>query len=191
MSITSLRLKILLVSLCLCGCRLSTPYVPHEKAAPNKKPYTENVVDCPEEIAGKAFEFAELYAQSNTEYVWGAQDPLRSIKLDCSGLVIRCYQYALEGSGYKLLLSDMSSSYMCDNASTHLLVEELRHGDLIFMGNKGDSKKVNHIAVFDCIKNGRIYFIDCTSTVNKVSHRSYPKNDSRFKYFGMMRVKQR
>jgi hypothetical protein len=57
--------------------------------------------------------------------------------------------------------------------------------------NKANDKTVEHIAIFDCIENGRIYFIDCTSTVNKVSRRSYPKNDNRFKYFGMMRVKQR
>lgn len=186
-----LLLEIFLVSLCFCGCFLCSPSEPTVEDAPNNKPYAPNVVDCPEEIANKAFEYAELYSKADTVYVWGGQDPLRAIELDCSGLVIRCYQYALEGTDYKLLMPDMSSSYMCENASTHVLLDQMRHGDLLFMGDKGETKKVNHIAIFDCVKNGRIYFIDCTSTVNKVSRRSYPVKDSHFKYFGMMRVRQR
>ncbi len=183
----------LLISLCLCGCFTGTPDVELElngpKDKPTNKPYAENVIDCPEEIANSAFEFAELYEKEDTVYVWGGQDPLRAIRLDCSGLVVMCYTYALENTDYKLLLPDMASSYMCENASTHVLLEDMRHGDLLFMGDKGDTKTVNHIAIFDCVKNGRIYFIDCTNSVNKVSRRSYPVNDTHFKYFGMMRVK--
>ena len=179
----------ILVSLCLCGCVIGITFDREEQNAPNNKPYAANVVDCPEDIAIRAFEFAELYEKEDTVYVWGGQDPLRAIQLDCSGLVIRCYQYALEGTGYTLLLPDMASHYMYENASTHVRLEDMRHGDLLFMGDKGSSKTVNHIAIFDCVKNGRIYFIDCTSTVNKVSRRSYLKNDSHFKYFGRMRVK--
>ena len=195
------------LSLSLCGCFLcgpSEPSVPHSphtphnpsaENAPNTKPHpaphAANVIDCPEEIANKAFDFAVLYSQADTEYVWGGQDPLRTIQLDCSGLVIRCYQYALEGTDYTLLLSDMASSYMCESASTHVQLQEMRHGDLLFMGDKGKGKTVNHIAIFDCIENGRIYFIDCTNTVNKVSRRSYPVDDTHFKYFGMMLVKAR
>ena len=180
---------LILVSLCLCGCSWFFSYEPEVQEAPDNRPYAENVIDCPEEIANRAFEFAELYRQADTVYEWGGQDALRAIKLDCSGLVIRCYQYALEGTKYSLLKDDMASSYMCDYASTHVLLEDLRHGDLLFMGDKGNGKTVNHIAIFDCIEKGRIYFIDCTKTVNKVSRRSYPINDTHFKYFGMMRVK--
>jgi len=179
----------LLFSLCLCSCFTGSPEVEIEESEQINKPYAVNVVDCPEEIANSAFEFAELYEKEDTVYVWGGQDPLRAIRLDCSGLVVMCYTYALENTDYKLLLPDMASSYMCENASTHVLLEDMRHGDLLFMGDKGDTKTVNHIAIFDCVKNGRIYFIDCTNSVNKVSRRSYPVNDTHFKYFGMMRVK--
>jgi hypothetical protein len=188
------------LSLSLCGCFLcgpsdpSDPHNPHNPSAeeaPDNKPHPANVIDCPEEIANRAFDFAVLYSKADTEYVWGGQDPLRAIQLDCSGLVIRCYQYALEGTEYKLLLPDMASSYMCESASTHVLLEDMRHGDLLFMGDKGKGKTVNHIAIFDCIEDGRIYFIDCTNTVNKVSRRSYPVDDTHFKYFGMMLVKAR
>ena len=75
----------------------------------------------------------------------------------------------------------------------HIDYTQLRQGDLIFMGDKGESKNVNHVAIFDCIKDGRIYFIDATdkSGLNGVGRRSYPKNDSHFKYFGVMKLKAR
>ncbi|MBQ0051042.1 MAG: hypothetical protein KBT11_03140 [Treponema sp.] len=58
-------------------------------------PIEEYYVKCPEFIRERAFEFARLYAESETEYFYGGQEPLRAIKIDCSGLVVMAYKYAL------------------------------------------------------------------------------------------------
>lgn len=56
----------------------------------NKK-YIE--INCPAEIAARAYEFAKLYDATETEYELGGQDPLRAVKVDCSGLIIMCYKF--------------------------------------------------------------------------------------------------
>lgn len=56
-----------------------------------------------------------------------------------------------------------------------------------------DSNKITHIAIFDREENGNIYFIDCTENddVNGVSRRHYEKGCSKFKSFGVMKLKCR
>lgn len=140
------------------------------------------------EIKARAFEFAKLYSESETEYEWGGQSPLRAIKIDCSGLVIMCYKYALVDTKYSLLKSDMTASYMHENASEPTNNPE--QGDLIFMGEAG-TDKITHIAIFDKEENDEIYFIDSTDNgiVNGVSERHYVKTDEKFKAFGSMKLK--
>ncbi len=68
-------------------------------------------IDCPADIAARAFAFAVQYRDAETEYAWGGQDALRAaLRLDCSGLVVRCYGYAVEDSVYRLLFADASSA---------------------------------------------------------------------------------
>lgn len=124
-----------------------------------KPSFTE--IDAPAEIAERAYSFAELYEQSDTEYHLGGQDPVRAIQIDCFGLIIMCYKYALVDTKYQLLVSDMTANYMYTNASTHIDRADLKKGNLIFMG-EADSDSVTHIALFDKLENGRIYFIDST-----------------------------
>lgn len=140
------------------------------------------------EIKERAFEFAKLYSESETEYQWGGQSPLRAIKIDCSGLVVMCYKYALVDTKYSLLESDMTSSYIYENASEP--TENPEQGDLIFMGEI-DSDKITHIAIYDKEENGNIYFIDSTDNgiINGVSERYYEKNSGKFKAFGIMKIK--
>lgn len=150
----------------------------------------ERVTDCPDDIAQRAFRFAELYETSGAEYEFGGQSPLRSVPMiDCSGLVVMCYKYALVDTQYFLLLDDMSAAYMYENASRLIPLEQARKGDLIFMGESGSSN-ISHIALFDEKKDGNISFIDSTEKeeegINGVSRRSYPENDGRFKAFGVM-----
>ena len=161
----------------------------------DKTSFTE--IDAPVEISERAYSFAELYEQSDTEYHLGGQDPVRAIQIDCSGLIVMCYKYALVDTKYQLLLSDMSANYMYTNASSHIAKTELKKGNLIFMGEAA-SNSVTHIALFEKIENGRIYFIDSTqkdtngdgiNDIDGVSYRHYPEDDSRFKAFGRMRVK--
>ena len=161
----------------------------------DKTSFTE--IDAPDEISERAYSFAELYEQTDTEYHLGGQDPVRAIQIDCSGLIVMCYKYALVDTKYQLLVSDMSANYMYTNASTHIDKADLKKGNLIFMGEAG-SNSVTHIALFEKIENGRIYFIDSTqkdtngdgiNDIDGVSYRDYPEDDSRFKAFGRMRVK--
>ena len=127
----------------------------------SKDEHTYTEIDAPAEIAERAYSFAELYEQSDTEYHLGGQDPVRAIQIDCSGLIIMCYKYALVDTKYQLLVSDMTANYMYTNASTHINKADLKKGNLIFMG-KADSDSVTHIALFDKLENGKIYFIDST-----------------------------
>ena len=150
-----------------------------------------NVIDCPADIAARAFCFAELYRDSDTTYEWGGQDPVRSvIGIDCSGLVIMCYKYALVDTQYSLLVSDMTAGYMYQNAATIVSCSSARKGDLIFMGEP-DSSSVTHIALFDRLENGKIYFIDSTEkeNISGVTARFYEASDSRFKAYGYMKLR--
>ena len=161
----------------------------------NNYKYTE--IDAPEEIAERAYRFAELYAESETEYDLGGQDPARTaIKIDCSGLIIMCYKYALVDTKYFLLQSDMTANYMYENASTIIPRADLKKGNLLFMGEE-TSDTVSHIAIFEKEENGIIYFIDSTqkdingdgiNDINGVTRRKYNNNDKRFKAFGKMRL---
>lgn len=161
-------------------------------------------IDAPDEISERAYSFAELYEQSDTEYHLGGQDPVRAIQIDCSGLIIMCYKYALVDTKYQLLVSDMSANYMYTNASTHIDKADLKKGNLIFMGptheddKDADENEISHIALFEKTENGRIYFIDSTKKdtdgdgvvdIDGVTYRNYPQNDKHFKAFGRMRVK--
>lgn len=156
------------------------------------------VINAPSEIANRAFEFSMIYAEADTEYGYGKQDPARSvIQIDCSGLVIMCYKYALVDTKYQLLVSDMTADYMYKNASTIISVNELRKGDLLFMG-EADSNEVTHIALFEKLEDGKIFFVDSTQKdsdndgvfeINGVTQRHYEADDSRFKAFGIMKLK--
>lgn len=161
----------------------------------DKTSFTE--IDAPDEISERAYSFAELYEQSDTEYHLGGQNPVRAIQIDCSGLIIMCYKYALVDTKYQLLVSDMTANYMYTNASTHIDKADLKKGNLIFMGEP-NSDSVTHIALFDKLENGRIYFIDSTqkdtngdgvNDIDGVTYRDYEEDDSRFKAFGRMRLK--
>ena len=180
----------LLLSLFLMfsSCTITLDFGDDNRPAPTKA-NNGPVIDCPEEIAAQAFEYAKKYAAADTEYGYGKQDPLRSIKIDCSGLVIMCYTYALEGTGYALIEPDMASAYMYENAAT--LTDNPRHGDLIFMGD-ANSSKINHIAIFDRFEGDQVYFIDSTSQakINGVSERHYARTNKKIKAYGIMKLKQ-
>lgn len=151
-------------------------------------------IDCPTEVKQRAFNFAELYAESNTEYVFGGQDPVRAVKIDCSGLIVMCYKYAMVDTKYSLLFDDTTAYNMYAEYSTK--TEAPEKGDLIFMGESG-SNNVTHIAIFEKNENGNVYFIDSTQKdtdgdgiydINGVTKRSYTSTDDKIKWYGIMRV---
>ena len=88
-------------------------------------------IPAPAEIKNRAFEFAVLYAESETEYEWGGQDALRAIRLDCSGLVVMCYKYALVDTAYTLLFDDSTAHDMYQKYS--IPTHAPQKGDLVFI----------------------------------------------------------
>lgn len=156
-------------------------------------------VDAPSELKALAFSYAEAYRDSQTEYAWGGQDALDAeppLMLDCSGLVIMCYKYATAGGQYNLLLSDMSVSYMYENASVP--TQSPDQGDLIFFTDADDPECINHIAIFSKFEGDNVWFIDSTykaaeedaESINGVTERSLSASDTRIKSYAVMRLKQ-
>lgn len=149
--------------------------------------------DPPEELRSRALGFAQLYAGEDTEYEWGGQDPLRALRIDCSGLVVMCYKYALVDTGYGLPFDDATAGDMHDLYSRE--TNAPLPGDLVFMGSEGE-EAVTHIALFKEKKDGCVFFIDATEkdaegdypAVNGVSERTYPEGDARFKSFGILQI---
>ena len=158
--------------------------------------YNDNFteIDCPDEICTRAFKFAELYKETGMQYELGGQSPVRSAGIDCSGLVVMCYKYAVVDTKYHLPFGDASANAIYTNYSTQ--TEKPRQGDLIFMG-EADTASVTHIAIFDKIENDKVYFIDSTLKdtdgdgiydINGVTARNYEKNDNKIKAYGKMRL---
>lgn len=184
-----MRAIVLAVAACLplCSCVMA-----HDTADAGR------TIDCPAAIAATAFAFAVQYRDAETEYAWGAQDALRAaLRLDCSGLVVRCYGYAVEDSSYCLLFDDASSADLYADYARLVALDDLRQGDLIFMGEPG-TDRVTHIALFDRTESGNLFFIDATrkdtdgdgiDDINGVTARHYAADDERIKAFGIMQVR--
>ncbi len=153
-------------------------------------PQTEQFITEEWAVREKAYQTALLYLEEDTEYEWGGQDPLRTIKIDCSGLVVMCYTYAVENSVFYLPFSDAASYDLYQKYSYP--VEKPERGDVVFMGNTQTSE-VSHIAVFEKEENGLFWFIDSTlkdsdrdgiNDINGVTRRSYDKQGSPIISFG-------
>ena len=146
-------------------------------------------IDCPTEIISRAFKFAELYEKEDTVYEWGGEDPLRNtIGIDCSGLVIMCYKYAMVDTEYKLLNEDMTAQNIHDYASTKKSVETVQKGDLVFIGPEG-SKEITHIGFFQKYEDNIVYILDSSSDSNGVHYNSYSVDSKKIKGYGRMKVK--
>ncbi|WP_304225411.1 C40 family peptidase [Gracilinema caldarium] len=154
-------------------------------------PIAKNQIPAPEEVRLQAIDYARQYIKLGAEYEWGGQDPLpRRIVVDCSGLVIRCYEYAVADYGYLLLFTDTTAAGI-RQYSIELNKQDLQPGDLLFMGTDG---VVSHIALFVKFENGCIYFIDSTykpeEGINGVTERFYSDTDPHFIAFGRMLVQK-
>ena len=147
-----------------------------------------DLIEAPEQITNKALEYALKYKDADTEYYWGGRDYLRSIKIDCSGLVLRTYQYAVNGTQYTLPFQNATVNTFFNQWT--VIIEDPRPGDIIFMGD--DKNNPTHMSIFVENKEDYIYFIDSTlkpdENIDGVSERSYLENDSRFLSFGRLLV---
>ena len=146
------------------------------------------LLECPEALALKALEYAVEYSNADTEYFWGGRDDLRSIKIDCSGLVLNCYKYAVNGTGCSLPFSDSTVATLFSKWTVP--TNSPRPGDLIFMGD--DKSNPSHVSLYAGKDDENIYFIDSTlkadDDINGVTERFYPIGDDRFLSFGALLV---
>lgn len=159
-------------------------------SCPLEKVEKYKLIECPESIAKIALEYAYEYSCANTEYEWGGRDPLRSIKIDCSGLVFRCYDYAVSFYGFSLPFKNATVSSFFNKWSK--ATDNPQAGDLIFMGDVNNNPI--HIGLFVMNDGINIYFIDATlkpeDNINGVSERFYTCDDSRFLSFGKVLVQK-
>jgi hypothetical protein len=147
---------------------------------------SSELTPCPADIAKRALDHAIEYSNAGTKYEFGGQDMLRAIKIDCSGLVVNCYYYAVTGTNYYLPFHDAAVINFYNQWSVATV--NPRPGDLIFMGD--DRSKPSHMGFFVRKKGGNIYFVDSTlkaeENIDGVSERYYPENDGRFLSFGVL-----
>jgi cell wall-associated NlpC family hydrolase len=146
------------------------------------------IIESPTQIAFNALEYAKEYVNADTQYEWGGRDPLRSIKIDCSGLILRCYEHAVSNTEYSLPFKNATVSTLFNNWS--IATDNPRAGDLIFMGD--DKNDPSHISLFVRNDGINIYFIDSTlkpeDNINGVSERFYMIDDYRFLSFGKLLI---
>jgi len=149
------------------------------------------LIECPKQIALNAINYAKEYVNADTQYEWGGRDPLRSIKIDCSGLILRCYEYAVNNTEYLLPFYNATVSTLFNKWS--IKTDNPRAGDLIFMGD--DKNDPTHISLFIRNDGMNIYFIDSTlkpeENINGVSERFYLIDDERFLSFGRLLIQKK
>jgi hypothetical protein len=171
------RIISILIILILNSCKPSISDIP------------EVLIQCPSWIADNALKYASEYSNADTQYEWGGQDKLRSIKIDCSGLVVNCYGYALTDTKYTLPFNDASVIDLYKQWSVNTVYP--RPGDMIFMGD--DKNNPTHISLLVKKENGYIYFVDSTlkseDNIDGVSERFYKEEDDRFLSFGILLLK--
>jgi hypothetical protein len=171
----------LAAGLLLCSC------------ASNNSSVLYSVTECPEHIRERAVFFAQKYVQRDTCFEWGGNDFLEKdgiLELDCSGLIVRSYQYAVQDTKYALLFEDTNVSSLYTYFT--IPVDSPTPGDLIFMGTEPNNPPT-HMSIFLDANEDNIYFIDSTlkedDNVDGVTLRFYKKDDPKFLFFARLLVR--
>jgi hypothetical protein len=152
-----------------------------------------SVVECPGFVRERVVFFAKEYVQRDTYFEWGSNDLLEKegiLELDCSGLIVRVYQYAIKDTPYALLFEDTNVSSLY--AYFTIPVDAPSPGDLIFMGTEPNNPPT-HMSIFVGMDKDNVYFIDSTlkedDGIDGVTLRFYKKDDPKFLYFARLLVK--
>lgn len=162
----------------------SPSYEPNNTPKPTVTPDSDSI----DYIRSKALEYAKMYCNEDTVYVYGGQDPIpRVLRVDCSGMVINCYKYAVENTKYELPFYDTTAANLHSTFSNPTKTPQ--PGDMIFMG-EANSPKISHIGIFEKKVGSTIYFIDATDGKG-VSQRSYDKSNSKIKGYGQIKLVQK
>jgi hypothetical protein len=148
-----------------------------------------SVSECPSNIREKVVFYAKEYAKKNTLFELGARDLLEKegiLEVDCSGLIVRVFQYAVKDTKYSLLFEDTNVSSFYSYFT--IPVVSPTPGDLIFMGT--NTKYPTHMSIFIKMDNENIYFIDSTykedEGIDGVTLRYYKKDDPKFLQFARL-----
>ena len=168
----------------------SPSYEPNNTPKPTVTPDSDSI----DYIRSRALEYAKWYCQEDTKYVYGGQDLIpRVLRVDCSGMVINCYIYAVENTKYELPFKDENGKIDTTAAKLHSTysyhTDTPQPGDMIFMG-EANSPKISHIGIFEKKVGSTIYFIDATDGKG-VSQRSYDKSNSKIKGYGQIKLVQK
>lgn len=161
--------KVVLASIILSlmvSCDISIRFVGKDEF------YNGEKVSAPDSIRLKAYSSALNYCENKIPYEWGGNyyiEPSRTIGVDCSGLIINNYTYAVKGTKYGLPFEDATASQIYYNYSID--IDTPQKGDLIFW--KNSKGKIYHIALLDRVDGAYYYFIDSTETQssNGVTYR--------------------
>ena len=155
------------------------------------------ITEAPETIRRNIVFYAQQYAERETVFMMGGRPYLERngvLMLDCSGLILRVCQYAVNGTKYSLLFDDATVFTLYANFTSS--VDRPEPGDFIFMGDRNPPV---HMAIFIFEDNDFFYFIDATlkqlegiyPAVDGVTVRFYPKDDPRFLSFARLMVSSR
>lgn len=167
---------------------------PEDSNAPTEaflidSPYSSKYMT--KEIGRAVYKNAEKYLKENTVYKQGGKGVIeKTTYIDCSGLVIACYNKALDKTKFKLPFSDVSSQSLFSNYIT--LTNKVYKGDLIFFSYRED-KVVNHVGIVKEIKDDTVYFIDAIPNEENdngkaVNIRSYKTSDNKIVGYGVMKL---
>lgn len=151
-----------------------------------------SVAECPVAIREKAVYFAQEYLKRNALFEWGGRDFLEKdgiLEVDCSGLIVRVFQYAVRESRYTLLFKDTNVSSLYEYFT--IQVDKPSPGDLIFMST--NNIYPTHMSIFTGMDDENIFFIDSTlkedDGIFGVTLRSYKKDDPRFLSYARLLVR--
>jgi hypothetical protein len=152
-----------------------------------------SVAECPGNIRERVVFFAQEYVQRDTYFEWGGRDSLEKegiLEVDCSGLIVRVYQYAVKDTKYALLFEDTNVSSLYTYFT--ILIDTPTPGDLIFMGTEPRNPPT-HMGIFVGMDDDNIFFIDSTlkedDNIDGVTLRFYEKDDPKFLFFARLLVK--
>jgi hypothetical protein len=151
-----------------------------------------SVSECPSYIRERVVFYAQEYAKRDTFFEWGGRDLLEKegiLEVDCSGFIVRVFQYAVKDTRYSLLFEDTNVSSFYSYFT--IPIDIPTPGDLIFMGT--NAVYPTHMSIFIRMDNENIYFIDSTykeeEGIDGVTLRYYKKDDPKFLQFARLLVR--
>ncbi|MGH3588030.1 MAG: C40 family peptidase [Pseudonocardia sp.] len=150
-------------------------YSPEQRAKEAKRQEQDTKVSSSR--SGDAAAVAEAYARTKigVPYLWGGTGTAaEGGRFDCSGLTQAAYAKA----GIKI---PRVANDQYNTTSNHPSWDDLKPGDLVFFGQKGNSRSIHHVGIY--IGGGKMLHAPRTGTKIRVNNVHY-MND----YFGATRV---